>query len=356
MTPSFPFANAVPALRSVSRRVRAGFTLVELLVAMTVLAVLLAIISQVLATVQKSWRNTSAKVSQFREARRAFDVIKRNLSQATLNTYLHYDFGGNKDQATGFIDTTATPTGYLPFSELQFVCGPASKIQGISLDPSVNPGHAVFFQANLGFSDLYPNLPTTLNPRGYFIEYGDDEALRPSFLAGKVKNRVRYRLMEYAPPTEANTIYDRTKRNSGSNIWYQDIPRWSRPVSDNVIALFLAPKRPRLDGAGDPYSIATEFYYDSATPGTGQRNAPHELPPQLEVIMVVIDEASAEMLATTESDSSTPPLDLGQVFLSASEKGIREDLEQVKQVLIEKNVNYRVFVSTITLPNSKWRG
>lgn len=332
-----------------------GFTLVELLVSMTVLAVLLAIISQVLATVQKSWRSTSAKVSQFREARRAFDVIKRNLSQATLNTYLHYDFGGNRDQATGFINTNAVPTGYLTHSELQFLCGPAEAIPQANFSPSRNPGHAVIFQANLGFSDLYPSLPTTLNPRGYYLEYGDDAALRPPFLANKVATRVRYRLMEYAPPTEANTIYDAARR-TGANIWYDRIAEFSRPVADNVIGLFFSPKRPQADAAGNPRAIAPNFIYDSTQPTPGSNRPSHELPPQMDVFMIVIDESSAENLAFDSNGSTSPPLNLGSVFQNATDTAIDNDLATIRQLLIDRNVNFRIFSSTITLPNSKWRG
>lgn len=332
-----------------------GFTLVELLVSMTVLAVLLAIISQVLATVQKSWRSTSAKVSQFREARRAFDVIKRNLSQATLNTYLHYDFGGNRDQATGFINTNAVPTGYLTHSELQFLCGPAESIPQANFSQTRNPGHAVIFQANLGFSDLYPSLPTTLNPRGYYLEFGDDAALRPPFLANKVATRVRYRLMEYAPPTEANTIYDLTRR-TGNNIWYEQIAAFSRPVADNVVGLYFSPKRPLADGTGNPRAIAPNFIYDSTKPSPGQSKPSHELPPQMDVFMIVIDEASAENLAFQSNGSSSPPLDFGAVFQNATDMTIENDLNTIRQQLIGQNVNFRIFSSTITLPNSKWRG
>lgn len=327
-----------------------GFTLVELLVSMVVLTVLLAIISQVISTVQRSWRDTSAKVSQFREARRAFDVVKRNLGQATLNTYLQYDFQGVTDPSTGFVKDNAVPTGYLPYSELQFQCGPAENL--IPGGGSSYSGHAVFFQAVLGFSDLYPNLPTTINPRGYYVEYGDDENLRPPFLRGLVPTRTRYRLIEYAPPTEMNTVYDDSSREVRGD-WYQNVRQWSRPVADNVAAIFFSPKRPTVDGAGEPRDVADRYEYDSAL-GVAGRPALHELPPQIEIVMVVLDEASAERLSS-DSGGGAMPLNFGKFFTQATEIQFRKDIDEMTEELQNRKLNFRIFSSTISLPNSKWR-
>src|SRR6478735_2184091 len=64
-----------------------AFTLVELLLSMTILSVLMVVVVNVIGIVQQQWTRANSKVTAFREARMAFDVITRNLSQATLNTY-----------------------------------------------------------------------------------------------------------------------------------------------------------------------------------------------------------------------------------------------------------------------------
>ena len=83
---------------------RAAFTLVEMLVSVTFLVILMMLVTQLVGIVQRGWVRTSSKVSQFREARLAFDLISRSLSQATLNTY----------SAAGFIP------GMLCFSRLRW--------------------------------------------------------------------------------------------------------------------------------------------------------------------------------------------------------------------------------------------
>ena len=52
-----------------------GFSLVEILVSLAVLAILLLINVQVIDQVQSTWAASNARVSQFREARTAFDIL-----------------------------------------------------------------------------------------------------------------------------------------------------------------------------------------------------------------------------------------------------------------------------------------
>ena len=164
-------------------RSEGGFSLPELLVAMTVLSVLLLMLTEVLTQVQKTWTYSEARISQFREARVAFDVISKNLAQAELNTYWDYD----RDQ-------TGRVIRYKRQSELHFVTGRADQL-GL---PSGSSSHAVFFQAPLGFSNDYRGLNALYNARGYYLLFGDDSLYRPSFVRGAL--RYRYRLMEYRPP------------------------------------------------------------------------------------------------------------------------------------------------------------
>ena len=70
-----------------SRLPACAFTLIELLVSVTFLVVLMLVITEMLGLVQRTWVRTNSRVSQFREARMAFDALSRNLGQAVLNTY-----------------------------------------------------------------------------------------------------------------------------------------------------------------------------------------------------------------------------------------------------------------------------
>ena len=76
-----------PALR---RRYTAAFTLVELLVAMTVLLVLALMMVTLANQTNNIWRSSRTRIEAFQGARTAFERLTTNLSQATLNTYLDY--------------------------------------------------------------------------------------------------------------------------------------------------------------------------------------------------------------------------------------------------------------------------
>lgn len=130
-----------------------GFSLIELMVAMGILSVLMLMLTMVLDQIQSSWRSAESRISQFREARVAFDLMTKNLSQASLNTY--WDL--KDENSDGLVD------GYFRTSELHFEVMPASKLGATGTQEPV--GHAVFFQAPLGFSTEYPNLNNLFNGR-----------------------------------------------------------------------------------------------------------------------------------------------------------------------------------------------
>ena len=58
-----------------------AFSLIELLVAMGILSILMLLLTQMLEQVQKSWNYSESRISQFREARVAFDLVTKNLSR-----------------------------------------------------------------------------------------------------------------------------------------------------------------------------------------------------------------------------------------------------------------------------------
>jgi uncharacterized protein (TIGR02599 family) len=342
-----------------------AFTLVEVLVSLAVLAVLLTIIAQVLGQVQRVWSSANAKVSQFREARRAMDRISTTLAQATMNTYLQYFYPGPNPFVPPAAQNQAAPLGYVRFSELQFITGPTSKLLGGS--GTQFPGHSVFFQAPLGGEltvtaggvTSFVNMPTALSACGYYITYGTDRSFRPAFLNQRSHpERLRFRLLEYRPPIEANTIYkDITLVNNNPGQpdpnWYRETGTWSRPVAENIIYLVISPKRPVTDDAGDPRDIASNYEYDSSANGVRLAQTPQDfqLPPLVEVTLIALDEDSARRFA--ESSGGTPSLPLG-LFGTATDARFRSDLQEVEQFFNDQKLNYRIFTATVPIRNSKW--
>ena len=358
-----------------SKRLNQGdsraFTLVEILVSLTVLSMLLLITANVINQVQKTWSAAAARVSQFREARVAFEVLTQNLRQATLNAHIDYDFNY---LATGANGLGTPPSQYLRKSDLHFVVGSAATLVAGG-GGGQTPGHAVFFQAPLGIvhDPLFTGLGDLLCGRGYFVQYSNDDSFRPPFVH---RSRSRFRLMDFSPPSKKNLIYEvvppgtpTDQRLSLLSGWYAaagaeltqnetaDNRGLTRPVADNILTLVLSPRLDPANAQGlDPVSIAPNYSYDSANPGnrpngTGAQGTLHLLPPQIRVAMVAIDEKTADRLDVDGELEQLAEI-VGKGFTDASALG--EDLEALSEALIQEKVNFRIFTGTISLLSAKW--
>ena len=361
------------------RSLARAFTLVEILVSLGVLAILLLISAEVIGTVQTTWTSTNARVSQFREARTAFDIITRNLSQATLNAYLDYD-NNYLNAADPAAATTTAPTRYERNSDLRFVCGAASTLVPSGGGPGLLPGHAVFFQAPLGVAHdpSFAGLDRLLCGRGYFVQFTSDEFFRPEFIASS-NLRYRYRLMEYSPPAEQNLIYaDPATKTAWMNRAGISLQRGetalnrslTRPVADNIIALIISPmvdiaSTGVASNAGSRSStlIAEDFNYDSEQIrlanqlGLGPQGTQYLLPPLVRVVLVAIDESSADRLSQTSGAAGTSPFgtQISDLVTGRPASQLNQTLEEIGRVLREEyRVNYRIFSATVSLRGAKW--
>lgn len=362
-----------------------GFTLVEIMVSLAVLTILLLISAQVIGQVQSTWSASNARVSQFREARIAFDILSRNISQATLNTYIDYDSNYLATAASSSAASSA-PSKYIRRSELQFVCGNASSlVTSAGGGGEMLPGHAVFFQAPLGVTNTpaYSGLDRLMCARGYFVQFSSDSFWRPEFLPpGDVK--YRYRLMEYSPPTELNTIYASALTIAGTPT--APMPRnWfstragvapsgtasnvgalmvTRPVADNIVALIISPRREMKnaqeeESASGPTQIAASYSYDSsAIENIGYAPAPqgtqHLLPPLVKIVLIAIDERSADRLSQQSGGGGTPPLGTTVNGALSQAHNLDSEVQEIVRQLQQQRLNYRVFSATIQLRGSKW--
>ena len=331
-----PKFNAARPLRS-----RAGFSILEVLVASAVLALLLVAMLSMTDQVQKTYRSTLGKAEQFREARVAFESITRRLSQATLNTYWDYD-------------SPTTPTKYLRQSELRFLSGQASAIL-----PAISSStHAVFFQAPFGFTSNsadYGGMESMVNTWGYFIEFGSDSVLRPDPVnTAGVPEKYRFRLYEMMEPSESLSLYKYTG-NSAASKTYKDKEwfteplgqpnRSSRVLAENIVALIFRPLDP------SNASLTTNYTYDTAGDGAiaTQTASEHQLPPYIEVTMVAIDEVSARRL-----ENGTAPPDLGLTALFQSTSSYDTNLETLRTNLTSRKINYRIFTANVSIQGAKW--
>ncbi len=361
------------SLRSRGRR---AFTLIELMLAMSVLAILMLVCTSALDQTQRSWQYARSKVDQFREARIAFETISRNLAQAELNTYWDYYYKETGSYSAPE-DISVPPSAYVRHSELQFQSGTAFQLIGPQANPLRYPGHAVFFQAPLGLSLEHPGLGSLLNARGYYVEFGSDETDKPPFIVERgVPNRYRYRLMEYRPPADrgiaSKTLFQGNTIYSKPADWFrQDMGTSSRVVAENVLLMVIRPKTPdnvAQTSGRNPWWIAPLYNYNSLdrdnstmnvenirmlTNGAVDQGTQHLLPPLVELTMVALDEASAQNWNDSHDDRPVTMLqEAGSPFTDAALYAA--DMSKLKAYLTDEKVQFRVFTATVALRNARW--
>ena len=136
-----------------------AFTLVEMLVAMSLVCIIAVLLVSTTNSASSLWRYTTNRIEEFRGARTAFEEITRNLSQATLNTYWDYD-------------NPKTPKKYQRQSDLRFISGPSETMlfatgKGTAPPTARRPTHGVFFQSTLGLVDDATHFSGLAEPAQY---------------------------------------------------------------------------------------------------------------------------------------------------------------------------------------------
>jgi len=334
--------------------------LLEMLAATAVFLLLIGVVLKMTQATADSWSNSTGKTEGFRDARAAFSVITKAVSQATLNPYFDYADASGAFRSSGTVGTFV-PKQYLRRSDLHFVSG-KSLLSGTVSDPVT---HSIFFQAPLGFtrSASYVDMDGFLNACGFYVFYGVDPSI-PAHLKDAVPTHHRFRLMQFLQPSERLAIYDSSITGGNPNwntaAWFtkplgQPDPPASQ-LAENVVALLVVPKYSERDEVENTAPLTDDFEYDSRnSTAIGTLN---QLPPALEVILVVIDETSAARLA----DSASPP-SLGLDVLFQKTADLETDLSTLEKNLgaLPGNpagnaipLRYQIFRTEISLRSSKW--
>lgn len=304
-----------------------AFSLLELLVSMTVLIVIVGFTLSAINQINNLWMGSRSRLTSFQDARAGFEFLTRQISQATLNTYWDYD------------SRTATKK-YVRASELHFLMADAAAL----LNSPECTTQAIFFQAPMGYTERrgqavgvenYTPLTAMLCATGFYVKYGPRPNL-PGFLQQKTKSRSR--LYRFLQPGERLAVYD----SGGGSAWStNELPKYSAPIAENVIGLILRARY--TTGTGDH----VDYDYDSrnaVSPATH-----HQLPPVISVTMVVIDEDSANRLGSRYQETAPPvPFD-DQSEYEDSLKAWKDHLDG----MVPK-VNYRVFTMDIPIRGAKW--
>ncbi len=317
-----------------------GFTLVEMLVAVTVFLLLMGILFSVISQAGSAWQRTRNEADAFQSARFAFNLITRTLSQSRMNVYTDYD-------------NPSMPTAYRRKSDLNFV---------VVAPPVANfgQGNAIFFQAPANWtsnSDL-SGMPGLLNSVGYYVTYGPNPFL-PDFLQRFDRNR--FRLMQMLKPPEQMTAISSISSNGVSpDSWYtKDLSTYSTVIADNVVCLVFWPRLSSTENPdgdvltsimGQGYQYNSR-YNASASP---QPITANQQPPLVEVALVAIDKTAAGRLPNSASPPPEVVSALSGLFTVANADRFSTDLSTLEAKLNNANLNCRVFRTTVQLKESRW--
>ena len=329
---------------------RRGFTLIEVLVSMVILSMILMVVTSVIGAAQRTWKSATSRLTQFREARVAFDTVTRNLQQAMIKSYFDYDL-----RDSPFI----APDKILRRAELGIRFGQASSLVSGGGSSQDLPGHAVIFQAPLGQTlsadSIYRPLKSLLCSRGYFVQFGTDASFLPSelFVQNRLRERYRYRLIEYQPPTELNEVYSGEAKGEWATISMSTGRDYMRVVASNIVALVLAPSfsQAEIGGATAQMGQRVEdamYNFSSYEAGSAfnGRSTLHRMPASVQVVMVAMDEESAARL----TPGSTVPDVLGKAGADfTSPQSLQQDIKTVRDYLNGQKMNYRIFSSNVFL-------
>lgn len=368
------------------RKPTCGFTLVELLVSMAVLALLMVIIMDMLNRTQKTVTRQQARAEEFKEARAALESISRSLSGAVMNSYWAYgDY------------SVAGKVNYTRQSDGHFVAGPGALLRGGDQNA---PGHAMFFQSSegqvrlpgstTGLGDPY-NLVTCM---GYYVHYDTDKNTAPQFIEDRRetlhKEKWRFRLMELRVPPEKSILYSSSldlnnptlSRNKAYE-WFRGpfVPGTTRTkdhaivLAENILALILVPRyvattttgttsegssgsnRENTQSATKP---AADYYYDSRESQWGittekARCSSHQLPPVVQITLVAAEERSYQEL---EIRLGEKPLaeKINAVFQNkfTNHALYADDIQAVEEGLVDLKLNHRIFTTNVAVRGSKW--
>lgn len=212
-----------------------GFSLVEVLIAITILSFLVVLLSLLVSGVSRAWTSGDQQAETFQNGRAILDLISRDLSQAVISPRLQCI------QNPGSLDTLLT----------------GSTTQVVNSD-------AIFLQT-ISSSDPLGNV----NEVGYYLTHRTDSAgndhfelkrlfvppTDPSQPAGTIQPNPAYHIYDSPSPVVYNTSatsimppWINLNGTTFSGSTRKDFEYFSSTVSDGVIGLWIR----CLDGNGDP--------------------------------------------------------------------------------------------------------
>ena len=113
-----------------------AFTLVEVLIALAILAMIVASTFTIFRSASKSWQKGETRSERYQNARSAISRINSEISQAVINSNPLCKFAGDKNKAS-FVSFVSAEPGVFELSEVEFWLDGAKKLlmRNNDLDP-----------------------------------------------------------------------------------------------------------------------------------------------------------------------------------------------------------------------------
>jgi len=96
-----------------------GFTLVEVLISLAILAMIVASTFTIFRSASKSWQKGESRSERYQNARNAISRMSAEISQAVINNSPLCRFTGDKNKAS-FISFVSTSSGVFELSEIEY--------------------------------------------------------------------------------------------------------------------------------------------------------------------------------------------------------------------------------------------
>ena len=130
-----------------------GFTLVEILISLAILAIIVASTFTIFRSASKSWQKGETRSERYQNARNAISKISTEISQAVINSDPLCKFTGDKNKVS-FVSFVSTESGVFELSEIEFWLDGAKRLlmRNSEIDPDFDfttYGHSDVLSENI---------------------------------------------------------------------------------------------------------------------------------------------------------------------------------------------------------------
>jgi prepilin-type N-terminal cleavage/methylation domain-containing protein len=315
--------------RRVSEKQRAGFTLVELMVSVSIFAILMLIITGLINVVYRAWDGSKRQAENSQDVRAVLALLEQDLAPAVVSDLMQ--FGQNPPSLSSIMPSGTT---HVERSDSLFWWGP---VTGTSQTGIFNLSEFGWY---LTKADSPDGKGTVYNLNRYNRRFKLDETALT--LPGSYKTADGMYWFEEIPGSGNNSLKEcsRVVASTVVGFWVECLDRNGEPIPprsvSNSVLRYNSGERFQMAPAGQEFDNGKSFQYTASS--TLQA---HALPSSVRVSVMLADELTLKR---------TPDMpDLPQY---ESNKTVKEMIDQYRQELADKKIQVSVFTTTVKLINA----